>query len=116
MKHWMVTIFLLASFSVNAATNVGTIGYLASACSIEIPDDVIKAYDQGYCYGALNTSLRYISVIEPLVNSFSLPENITIGQLKAVFLKWANQNPELWHKSDHIGMTQAVLSAFPKEN
>jgi len=114
MKRWLILAVLCFSVNANASKNEGTVGFLVTACSLDKAEGVNQIFDQGYCVGSITASLKYLLIIERYGKSFSLPKNINVKQLMAVFLKWANQHPELWHKSDHLGMIQAVINNFPE--
>jgi hypothetical protein len=119
VKFLLVTAFMFFGYLGNATADVGevgSVGYLLKVCKIEQPQDIESIWDQGYCYGTITASMRYLLILERYENSsFDMPDEIKIGQLQAIFVKWAQEHPEAWHKADHIGMLQAVVSVFVKK-
>jgi hypothetical protein len=97
-----------------AAPQDTTVGGLLKACEAELEADYEKIWDNAFCLGTMTTSLQYLFILERDSKSFYLPEDITMGQLNAIFVKWAKGNPEKWHKASHIGMIKAVIEAFPR--
>ena len=50
---------------------------------------------------------------DPTTRTFCPPEGQTVGQRAAVFVQWAEQNPQRWHEPAAVGVIQALRAAFP---
>jgi len=107
---------LISTFSYSEEKlNMGTVGWLVNACNPLSNDaNLQQAYDIGYCHGAIGNSIGYLYVIQSDPKyGIEIPNNINVKQLKAVFTKWAKNNPEKWHVEEHIGIILASKEAFP---
>jgi len=45
---------------------------------------------------------------------FSIPKNVTLGQLCEIVGKWLDDNPSLWNYSANSLVIKAISTAFPK--
>jgi Rap1a immunity proteins len=114
MKRWIAITALLVCFNANAETKAGTVGALLEACLVDELTTIDKSYNQGFCIGTFLASLRYLLVIQERDTNYFIPNEVTTGQLKAVFIKWAKEHPEQWHEASHVGVVQAVMQNFPR--
>jgi hypothetical protein len=82
---------------------------------IKPPQDAMETFQIGKCIGFI-LGMDGLLAIEDLTKNrrtVCKPENITIGQVARIFLKWTNKNPEKLHQVAVIGLLEAELEAFP---
>lgn len=41
------------------------------------------------------------------------PDGVTIGQMQSIFVKWARENPTMWHTPYGVGIIRSQQEAFP---
>lgn len=131
--------FLGLLFSAGAFADWTAIG-LANVCSGKTYDGEVKegydqlgiglcnAYVQGFEAGrisefanayvdfATGTNKQKAEQLQNVRNEvglYCLPEEITLRQIIAIFLKHVEQNPERWHQSAGLEFGNAMRKAFP---
>lgn len=76
--------------------------------------DVLDAWNQGMCLGTL-TGFRYgvrLPSALGLKSQICIPQEVTNGQLVAVYVKWVDQNPDKWHYNENVTVGRALGNAF----
>ncbi len=112
----MITLVIF-SFQVQAI-NDDTVGGLLKNCEVIDLANSNDAWSQGYCFGLFSASMEYLAIIEGNNSNsrFALPKELNVGQLIAVYVKWAKNNPEMWHMGSHFGVVESVIEYFPSSD
>jgi len=89
-----------------------TAGELVEVCKSVEPSR--KAFCLGYILGFADGHHLVTSDLANLkVVIFCLPENWTAGQGEAVFIRWAEDNPDKWHLGKRYAVSLSFAGAFP---
>ena len=110
----LATTLLVGIASVSNATDEGS-QQLIDNCRIFVhihemisPDYQAAAYCGGYLAGFADAGHLWAPK-----GAFCIPENALMGQVVAVYIKWADDHPEKWHRPRIITMLQAMHQRFP---
>ena len=111
MRWLMIALALLISSPVVAQDeDRATIGWLLRECESE--NFLNSGFCLGYLQGLRDGATVYITA-QYADMGFCIPLGVTLGQAQAVFIKWAKNNPEQWHRRMHLGPISAWIEAFP---
>jgi|SRR5215469_1142693 hypothetical protein len=113
MKAILVAIALVA---VPTATSAGefTGNDLLPACRDFVDKQFHKdPLNQGQCIGIIQ-ALAFAAIDQPFQSSRSCPpENVTVGQLTTVVVRWLEKRPQDWHKPFFTLVLYALHDAWP---
>lgn len=73
---------------------------------------LIMGYDDGFWMvidvaGLLDVDLNHAQW------GYCAPDNVTFGQMRSIFVKWAQDNPALWHEAYGVGFVRSQREVFP---
>jgi hypothetical protein len=89
-----------------------TAGEMLTYCKSQSEPE--NLYCLGYILGFVNGHyLGTDDLNEGSKKSFCLPSNWSAGQGQAVFVKWAEDNPDKWHMELRYTMAVSYMQAFP---
>lgn len=116
-------IFALTPAAARSAspTNIDTVGELREACGVLRQGvDGVATEEQG------QRAIACLNFVKAVVQSSQLtslvdggkpimcpPEKSGAGQWSQIFLKWADEHPEEWHRAAPMGVLLSVPFAFP---
>lgn len=117
IARWVAAV-VVAWLAVSAPVEANTGNELVKYCQEDA-----AWFDSGYClgvvYGATQAMIKYEEYIEEAdglgVRLGCVPEGVTTGQSKAVFLKYAGDHPEQLHQNAVSLIFKALWEAFPCE-
>ena len=70
----------------------------------------VDAFNNGYFTGYIMGCVGTL----PHDGYYTLPDNVTVGQLCAIFTKYMNNHPEYWNLPASLLVYFALIDAFPK--
>ncbi|MFC6672299.1 Rap1a/Tai family immunity protein [Marinobacterium aestuariivivens] len=110
MRIFTLLISILFSSSVLSATSAEQLLKYCETTSVEY----CKGYISGF-YDGRTTSDYGISMFQscPPTDRSGLKLVVTYEQMRRVFIKWANNNPEKLHYEDWFAVREAFANAWP---
>jgi Rap1a immunity proteins len=89
-----------------ADTELYTVQGLLSECNKSRPTSLVDVIGHGRCVG-------YFEALFDLASQFNVcpPENVTRDQMSAVFIAWAQRNPQKWNEYRLDGSIAAFQEA-----
>jgi hypothetical protein len=107
-----VALLVMSGQGVNA-NYYGTGGELLNLCESELMEEYGRC--TGYLAGKLDMHELFFEFEVLPVKYYCIPEGATLGQLKKVFIKYANENPQDLHIHATRLVGDAFRDAFPCE-
>jgi hypothetical protein len=88
-----------------------TIGSMKINCESPIGNPM-KTFCFSYMSGVMDVLIHYNLTYKENTTYSCFPEGVTPRQGAAIFVKWANKNPEQHHKLAVFGVTRSLEKAF----
>ncbi len=116
ISFFVFILFIVCGISAKASLGPAypqlTVGYLFDKCQDDRKKDGIAAkMDASYCYGFFY-GINY--ALTPYHDKLMcVPENLNHLEEAKIFIKWAKDNPQLWHIDQMNGVIYALSSTYP---
>lgn len=105
MKKYIIAI--LALFVSLSAYAGKTTNELLDSCVND------NSFSQGFCIGYLNGSTSAMKYMPNVMNDLCVPAEVTMGQMQAIFIKWAKNNPQDWHIEADFSIVASLKETYP---
>lgn len=99
-------LFAAGAAAAQSTPSMSTVGALRTACKSTDWEGVA-------CAWYINGVLQGYAFSTPAVPLVCVPPKVTLGQMAAVFYRWADERPEHWHRESASAVIVAFLAAFP---
>ena len=115
MKLKILVFITIAAMSVIGPANARYYsgGDILPSCESESIKD--NAYCAMYLGGIIDANSALYEWRDLAIKNYCIPEGVTLDQLRKVFTKYANENPQDLHQSAASMMMSAFYKAFPCE-
>ena len=114
-----LTLLFVASLAHADDTYFSSSSQLLEMCSVAIAEmdgqKTNREFDATVCVSYLAGYRDGFAVANEGGKNICIPSSVTAGQLARVFAKWGREHPELLHENKAVGVTRALVSAFPCE-
>ena len=111
MKHLIIALALLVSMPAQAAFYTGS--ELLSYC--ENDSVAYKGYCERYLMGLADTQELFVAAGLFPKKAFCIPDGVSSVQLREVFTKYANENPQDLHSIATLTLLGSLMETFPCE-
>lgn len=101
----LVALALLATSTKSSAVETGTVEHLLQECNAR-RTAYCPAYIRGFVEG------HQVAWFWDK-DGICIPEGISTIQAIAIFVRWAERNPDQWHERDWKGVRLSLLESFP---
>lgn len=114
---------LLTTIVLNTAVHAKTAGEMLSLCrdvaSASVSGETVRiptTFDAGECWGTFGTIqeiIRHLNKNEQPIYGVCAPSNSRRTQQIAVFVQYAERNPQRWHEDYFFVAIESLRFAFP---
>lgn len=116
MRTLYTIILSIVPTMASAEVPPGSVQFLLDACKAET-----ATIDKGFCYGVVSSTAQFTAAQcggrqfaeMDLPMAADVPQEVTYGAMRQIFLNWAEANPTKWNKAMVVGVAEAFAESYP---